>query len=161
MLARSRAANGTLNASLAPPRLALAATVLGAGVETTTGKRNACMPVCACSVARCACGSPDANASAPLSCSTKSSAPPAPVWFAIDTPRSKRSPGRANCGSSGLAISGWFDTKVASEVAKCEAARSEVEGRSSATAITRQVVRSSGIVSVALALPAPSVVSTP
>ena len=75
-------------------------------------------PVAVCSEAWLVRGSPCAKLSAPVSFKIKSSAPAAPVWLAIETPRSKRSPGRANCGSSGLAISGWFETNVASAVAK-------------------------------------------
>ena len=50
-------ANGTLNASRFAPSAAVAFTVVGAGVPALTGNRKACVPVAACGVNVCWCGS--------------------------------------------------------------------------------------------------------
>jgi hypothetical protein len=82
------------------------------------------------------------------------SGPVAPVPFVTERPPSKRSPGRANCGITGFATSGFVVVNVVSALPKRPSAVAE-------TTITRHVVRSSGSVNVALASPFASVRSAP
>ena len=79
---------------------------------------------------------------------------PSPPLFVTDTPAFIVSPGRANCGMTGFAINGFVVKNVVSALPK----RASVVN---ASAITRQVVRSSGSVNVTLAFPLASVFSAP
>ncbi len=153
---RSRTGTGIANASLVPaPRTLIVAVAVPAPVATT-GKRYAV--VILSSVASSdvvATGlSFTRNASGPASAASTCSDPLAPVPFVTATPPSNLSPGRANCGITGLATSGLVVRNVVSPLPN----RASVVV---ATTITRHVVRSSGSVNVALASPLASVFSAP
>ncbi len=94
------------------------------------------------------------NASGPISAPSMCRFPVAPVPLVTAMPASKRSPGRANCGTTGFATRGFVVRNVVSPLPKRPSMLVP-------TTITRHVVRSSGSVNVAVATPFASVRSAP